>query len=50
MALRFREQSRVVVMGPVTGQRYEFSGAAPLQFVDARDAAVLLNTGFFTRD
>ncbi len=47
--LRYRERSRVLVQGPITGRRYEFSGAAAIQAVDARDADALLKTGYFER-
>jgi hypothetical protein len=47
--IRYTEKSPIRVPGPVTGRRYEFSAAQPIQPVDARDAAVLLRTRFFRR-
>jgi hypothetical protein len=47
--LRYLEQSAVHVPGPITGRRYEFSGNRPVHLVDARDAGVLLQSGFFAR-
>jgi len=45
--LRYRERSRIVVLGPATGRHYEFSAAQPVQSVDPRDTLALLRTGFF---
>jgi hypothetical protein len=47
--VRYLETSPIRVRGLVTGMSYEFSGAAPVQQVDARDASSLLNTRFFRR-
>jgi hypothetical protein len=47
VTLRYLEKSPILVRGPVTDQQYEFSGARPVQSVDARDAAALLRTRFF---
>lgn len=47
VTLRYLEKSPILVRGTVTGQQYEFSGARPVQSVDARDAAALLQTRFF---
>ena len=47
--IRYLERSRILVPGPATGRTYEFSGAHPCQSVDARDAAILLRTRFFSR-
>ena len=47
--VRYLETSPIRVRGLVSGISYEFSGAAPTQQVDARDAASLLNTRFFRR-
>jgi hypothetical protein len=33
----------------MTGKQYAFSGATPIQQVDARDAASLLRTSWFQR-
>jgi len=45
--LRYLEKSPIQLRGPVTGRRYEFSSAHPVQPVDARDASALLRTRFF---
>jgi hypothetical protein len=45
--IRYTERSRVRVRGNATGRHYEFSGADPVQSVDARDAPALLSTRFF---
>ena len=47
--VRYLETSPIRVRGLVSGMSYEFSGAAPVQQVDARDASSLLNTRFFRR-
>jgi hypothetical protein len=47
VSLRYLETSPIQVQGPVTGRQYEFSGARPVQIVDARDAAALVRTRFF---
>lgn len=47
--LRFTRLAGVRVRGPVSGRGYEFSAAAPVQAVDARDADGLLRTGYFRR-
>lgn len=49
VALQYTENSAIVVEGPVSRRRYEFSAQQPLQMVDARDAATLLQTRFFVR-
>jgi hypothetical protein len=49
VALRYRERSRILVRGPVTGRAYEFSPQQPTPFVDLRDADVLMRTGRFLR-
>jgi hypothetical protein len=41
------EHGAIAVAGPVTRRRYEFSSEAPVQPVDARDAAVFMRTRFF---
>ncbi len=50
IAVRYTETSRVVVAGPATGRRYEFSATHPLQMVDPRDAGAMLSTRFFARE
>ena len=47
VTLRYLESSPIRVRGLVTGQQYEFSGARPIQVVDARDAQAFLRTRFF---
>ena len=47
--VRYVETSPIRVRGLVSGTSYEFSGTAPIQQVDARDASSLLNTRFFRR-
>jgi hypothetical protein len=50
LSLHYLESSPILVRGTVTGRQYEFSGAHPDQFVDARDAEALLHTRFFRRN
>jgi hypothetical protein len=47
--VRYTESQRVVVRGPVTGRRYAFSAASPVQSVDSRDASALLGARYFRR-
>lgn len=47
VALRSVAAGGMVVRGPATGRQYAFSGAAPVQMVEARDAAALLRTSWF---
>ena len=47
--LRYTEAAAIRVRGPVTGRRYDFSGAEPVQPVDVRDAAVLTRNSAFRR-
>ena len=49
ISVRYLENSPIRVRGSVSGINYEFSGSRPVQLVDARDAASLLNTRFFHR-
>lgn len=49
VTLRCTDTAPVRVWGPVTGRRYDFSGAEAAQPVDAGDAAVLLRSGVFRR-
>src|SRR5262245_9836845 len=49
VALRYLEQSRILVRGPASGRQYEFSARQPVQQVDGRDAPALLGTRFFRR-
>lgn len=45
--LRYLEKSPIIAQGQVTGRRYEFSAARPVQAVDARDVPAFLRTRFF---
>lgn len=47
VALRYLENSRIIVRGPATGRVYDFSAAEPVQHVAAADAVSLLRTGLF---
>jgi hypothetical protein len=47
VALRSVAAGGMVVRGPATGRQYAFSTAAPVQMVEARDAAALLRTSWF---
>jgi hypothetical protein len=47
VALRSVSAGGMVVKGPATGRQYAFSAAAPVQMVEARDAAALLRTSWF---
>jgi hypothetical protein len=49
VSLRYTESQSVVVRGPVTGRRYSFSAASPVQSVDSRDAGALLGARYFRR-
>ena len=49
ISVRYLENSPIRVRGLVSGMNYEFSGARPIQQVDARDAPSLLSTRFFRR-
>jgi len=49
VAIRYTETSPILVLGPASGRRYQFSRAKPVQIVEARDAAALLRTRFFTQ-
>lgn len=45
--IRYLKQSPIIVLGPVTGRRYYFSGRDPIQSVDAGDAPSFVRVGFF---
>jgi hypothetical protein len=45
--MRSLESSPVRVRGLITGRSYEFTLSQPIQSVDTRDAASLLNTRYF---
>jgi hypothetical protein len=47
--VRYTHGRSVRVSGPASGRVYEFSVAAAVQSVDARDADGLVGTGFFRR-
>ena len=49
VSVRYTESQSVIVRGPVTGRSYAFSAANPVQSVDSRDAAALLQARFFRR-
>src|SRR5216684_9232294 len=49
ISVRYLENSPIRVRGLVSGTRYDFSGEAPIQGVDARDASSLLNRRYFRR-
>ena len=49
VAVRYTESQSIVVRGPVTGRRYTFSAANPVQSVDPRDAGTFLQARFFRR-
>jgi hypothetical protein len=49
VSVRYLERSSVVVHGPVSGRRYAFSAANPVQPVDARDAGAFWHSRFFCR-
>lgn len=48
--LRYLADARIRVTGAATGRQYEFSSAAALQNVDARDVEALLRSRFFRRE
>ena len=45
--LRFTQNSAVLVRGPITGRHYQFTDGACGHPIDARDAAILLKSGYF---
>src|SRR6516162_7916804 len=47
--LQYRDQSPIRVRGLATGRVYQFSGKQPVQAVDERDSAALLQTRLFRR-
>ena len=47
VALRYLDRAPITVAGPHTRRPYRFSGAAPVQPVDLRDAQILLRTRYF---
>src|SRR5262245_9903840 len=47
--LQYRDQSQIRVRGLATGRVYQFSGKQPVQAVNERDAAALLQTRLFRR-
>jgi len=42
--LRYSDSAPVRLRGPITGRAYDFSGAAPVQEVDVRDAAIFVRS------
>jgi hypothetical protein len=49
VTLLCRDRGVTTVQGPVTGIRYQFSGAGSMQAIDRRDAELLVATGAFER-
>jgi hypothetical protein len=49
VSLRYTQAAHIVVEGPVTHRRYEFSAGSSIQAVDSADASGLLATRFFER-
>ena len=49
MNIRYVEGSSIRLKGSVSGRCYQFSVARPVQPIDSRDAASLLNTHLFRR-
>jgi hypothetical protein len=47
VALRYLEDSRIIVRGPVTGRSYDFPAAQPVHKVAQADSVALLGTGLF---
>jgi hypothetical protein len=47
VALRYLEDSRIIVRGPATGRSYDFSAAQPVHKVAEADSVALLGTGLF---
>jgi hypothetical protein len=47
ISLHYYGQSPVHLRGSVTGQKYQFSRVSPVQRVDPRDAASMLQTRLF---
>jgi hypothetical protein len=45
--LRFTQDAAALVRGPVTGRHYQFHNRICNQPIDARDAAILLKSGYF---
>jgi hypothetical protein len=50
MKVRFTQKTAVLIRGPVTGRHYQFHEGAFSQQVDARDASILVKSGYFQRD
>ncbi len=45
--LRFTQNSAVLVRGPVTGRHYQFRDGICGHPIDAKDASILLKSGYF---
>jgi hypothetical protein len=45
--LRYLDRAAIRLVGPATRTLYEFSGGAPVQAVDIRDAVAMLRTRYF---
>ena len=48
--VRYVDAIAIVVQGSVTGHRYYFSAAEPVQLVDRRDAELMLRSRHFRRE
>lgn len=49
VAIRYLDRKPIRVQGGVSGRFYQFSASEPVQSVDVRDAASLLNSRLFRR-
>ena len=47
--VRYLGSSSIIARGPATGRKYAFSGANPVQLVDARDAGAFIHARYFRR-
>jgi hypothetical protein len=45
--VEFTQQAAIMIRGPATGRHYQFNPGAQTQWVDPRDAASLLKSGYF---
>jgi hypothetical protein len=50
ISLRFVHQRSIYVRGPVTGIRYHFHDRVYTHGIDIRDAAEMLNSGYFEQE
>jgi hypothetical protein len=49
VTVRVRHRGGLMVLGAVTGNRYQFAAGGSMQAVDKRDLEALLGTGAFER-